>query len=89
MEIDCCRALLAPGGQQFRLADLPFKGCATRISVAPRAGVPGHEDEDRLSDSATDMDAEDGRMWVYEDGVTAFTDFGIENLTQLIADLRA
>lgn len=50
------------------------------------------EDEDWLSDIAIDMDPEDGRMWVYgvgEDGVTAFTDFGIENLKQLVADLRA
>ena len=38
------------------------------------------------------MDPEDGRLCVYgvgEDGVTAFTDFGIENLKQLVADLRA
>jgi hypothetical protein len=50
------------------------------------------EDEDWLSDIAIDMDPEDGRLWVYgvgEDGVTAFTDFGIENLKQLVADLRA
>jgi hypothetical protein len=50
------------------------------------------EDEDWLSDLAIDMDPEDGRLWVYgvgEDGVTAFTDFGIENLQQIVADLRA
>ena len=38
------------------------------------------------------MDPEDGRLWVYgvgEDGVTAFTDFGIENLRQIVADQRA
>lgn len=50
------------------------------------------ENEDWLSDIAIDMDPEDGCLWVYgvgEDGVTAFTDFGIENLKQLVADLRA
>jgi hypothetical protein len=50
------------------------------------------EDEDWLSDIAIDMDPEDGCLWVYgvgEDGVTAFTDFGIENLKKLVADLRA
>jgi hypothetical protein len=50
------------------------------------------EDEDWLSDIAIDMDPEDGRLWVYgvgEDGVTAFTDFGIENLRQIVADPRA
>ena len=33
------------------------------------------------------MDTEDGVIWVYgvnEDGVMAFTEFGIENLTHLI-----
>lgn len=33
------------------------------------------------------MDAEDGLIWVYgagEDGVMAFTDFGIETLIELI-----
>jgi hypothetical protein len=50
------------------------------------------EDEDWLHDLAVDMDFEDGRLTVYgvnEDGVTAFTDFGIENLQQIVADLRA
>ena len=45
------------------------------------------EDEDWLSDVANEMDIEDGVIWVYgvgEDGVMAFTDFGIENLVDLI-----
>ncbi len=45
------------------------------------------EDEDWLSDVANEMDIEDGVIWVYgvgEDGVQAFTDFGIENLIELI-----
>jgi len=50
------------------------------------------EDEDWLHDLAIDMDFEDGRLTVYgvgEDGVTTLTDFGIENLQQIITDLRA
>ena len=50
------------------------------------------EDEDWLWDIANGMDPEHGHLWVYgvgEDGVAAFTDFGIENLKQLVADLRA
>jgi hypothetical protein len=50
------------------------------------------EDENWLRDLAIDMDPEDGCLAVYglaEDGVTAFTDFGIENLQQIIVDLRA
>jgi hypothetical protein len=39
------------------------------------------EDEDWLWDVANEMDQEDGLIWVYspgDDGVMAFTDFGIE-----------
>ena len=45
------------------------------------------EDEDWISDVANEMDIEDGVIWVYgvgEDGVMAFTDFGLENLVDLI-----
>ena len=45
------------------------------------------ESEDWLFDVADEMDTEDGVIWVYgedDDGVMAFTDFGIENLVDLI-----
>jgi hypothetical protein len=45
------------------------------------------ENEDWLSDVANEMDIEDGVIWVYgvgDEGVVAFTDFGIENLVDLI-----
>ncbi|MBI2714113.1 MAG: hypothetical protein HYX37_06620 [Rhizobiales bacterium] len=45
------------------------------------------EDEEWLWDVANGMDTEDGVIWVYgigDDQVIAFTDFGIENLTELI-----
>jgi hypothetical protein len=45
------------------------------------------ESADRLHDIANEMEIEDGVIWVYgvgEDGVMAFTDFGIENLIDLI-----
>jgi hypothetical protein len=45
------------------------------------------ESVDWLHDIADEMDAEDGVIWVYgdtDDGVMAFTDFGIETLTDLI-----
>ncbi|WP_025038330.1 hypothetical protein [Bradyrhizobium sp. DOA9] len=44
------------------------------------------EDEDWLCDIANEMEIEDGLIWVYgvgEDGVQAFTDFGIDNLIEL------
>lgn len=45
------------------------------------------ENEDWLFEVASEMETEDGAIWVYgvgEDGVQAFTDFGIENLIELI-----
>jgi len=45
------------------------------------------EDEEWLFDVASEMDVEDGVIWVYgdaEESVMAFTDFGIETLTDLI-----
>ena len=50
------------------------------------------EDEDWLHDLSIDMFPEDGCLHVYgvgEDGVTAFTDYGIDCLRQIIADERA
>ena len=45
------------------------------------------ENEDWLFDVAAEMEPEDGLIWVHgitDDGVMAFTDFGIENLIELI-----
>jgi len=50
------------------------------------------EDEDWLHELSIDMFPEDRCLHVYgvgQDGVTAFTEHGIENLKQLIADMRA
>ena len=45
------------------------------------------ENVDFIHDVALEMDTEDGVVWVYgvgDDGVLAFTDFGIETLVELI-----
>ena len=50
------------------------------------------EDEDWLWNVAYEMDQEDGLIWVYgreDDGIMAFTDFGIETLVGLIKIYRA
>jgi hypothetical protein len=50
------------------------------------------EDEEWLWEVANEMDAEDGLIWVYgpgDDGVMAFTDFGIETLTGIIEIYKA
>ena len=52
---------------------------------AIQAALDWLEDEDWLRDVANEMDIEDGVIWVYglgDDGVQAFTDFGIENLIE-------
>jgi hypothetical protein len=49
------------------------------------------EDVDWLHEVALDMDVEDGVIWVYDlddDGVLAFTDFGVETLVDLIKTRR-
>ncbi|NEU11974.1 hypothetical protein G3T14_07510, partial [Methylobacterium sp. BTF04] len=49
------------------------------------------EDADWLADIATDLEPEDGLVWVYDpqhpDGTMAFSEFGIESLRNLI-DIR-
>jgi hypothetical protein len=50
------------------------------------------EDEDWLADVANEMDQEDGLIWVYgagDEGVMAFTDFGVETLQNLIEIYKA
>ncbi len=57
------------------------------VTTISRVAKDLGENEDWLSDVANEMDIEDGVIWVYgvgEDGVMAFTDFGIENLIDLI-----
>ena len=57
------------------------------VTTITRVAETLGEDEDWLHDVANEMDIEDGIIWVYgvgEDGVMAFTDFGIETLTELI-----
>lgn len=50
------------------------------------------EDVEWLHELQIDMQSEDGCLWVHgvgEDGVPAFTKYGIENLKETIADERA
>ena len=49
------------------------------------------ENVDLLHEVALDMDVEDGVIWVYDlddDGVLAFTDFGVKTLVDLIKTRR-
>jgi hypothetical protein len=75
------------------VGDLGPSGVTTHINkvhhvtTIARVAEQLGEDEDWLHDVANEMEIEDGVIWVYgvgEDGVLAFTDFGIESLIELI-----
>jgi hypothetical protein len=57
------------------------------VTTITRVAQDLGEDEDWMRDVANEMEIEDGVIWVYgvgEDGVLAFTDFGIETLVELV-----
>jgi hypothetical protein len=50
------------------------------------------EDEDLLQEISFDMDPEDGRLTVLgpgEESITAFTPYGVDNLTALVKMIKA
>jgi hypothetical protein len=60
-------------------------------TIARVAAMLG-EDEDWLQDVATEMDQEDGLIWIYgpgDESVMAFTDFGLETLAGLVEIYKA
>jgi hypothetical protein len=62
------------------------------VTTITRVAEQLGEDEDWLHDVANQMEIEDGVIWVYgvgEDGILAFTDFGLENLIELIKILSS
>jgi hypothetical protein len=59
----------------------------TRVFTIGRVAQMLGANEDWLLDVANEMEPEDGCLWIYgprEETILAFTDFGIENLTDLI-----
>jgi GH15 family glucan-1,4-alpha-glucosidase len=79
--------------ESYDLRNLGSSGVTTHVNkvhhvtTITRVAQDLGEDEDWLWDVANEMEIEDGVIWVYgvgEDGVLAFTDFGIENLIELI-----
>ena len=78
-------------GSRGRLTLAPVNKVHHVYTIARVAEMLG-EDEDWLWDVADEMDQEDGLIWVYgqgDDGVMAFTDFGIETLTGIIEIYKA
>jgi hypothetical protein len=59
----------------------------SHVKTVDRVAKELGEDVDWLHEVALEMDVEDGVIWVYgleNDGVLAFTDFGVETLVELI-----
>ena len=57
----------------------------SHVKTVDRVAKELGEDVDWLHEVALDMDVEDGVIWVYDlddDGVLAFTDFGVETLSR-------
>jgi hypothetical protein len=72
----CTRRDLSYGVYAFGFADAATEACGTHFWQR---------------DLANEMEIEDGAIWVYgvgEDGIQAFTDFGIENLIELRPDVQ-
>jgi hypothetical protein len=59
----------------------------TRVFTIRRAAEILGRDEDLLWDISDQLDPEDGKLWIYDvHGIEtmAFTDFGLENLREII-----
>jgi hypothetical protein len=59
----------------------------SHVTTINRVAKDLGESEDWLFDVANEMEPEDGVIWVHgvgDEGVMAFTDFGIENLIDLV-----
>ena len=83
MELALASPAAQPGG-------LILAAISAVFSISYVANLLG-EDEEWLHELSIDMFPEDGRLHVYgigEEGVTAFTEHGIECLKQIIADER-
>lgn len=76
-----------PTARRGSLSLAAISNVFTIACVAKRLG----EDEETLADLAINLDPEDGCLWVMndtDDGTLAFTEFGIENLQEILADLK-
>ena len=61
----------------------------TRVHTIRRAAEILGQTEDLLWDLSDQLDPEDGKLWIHDvDGIEtmAFTDFGLENLREIITD---
>ena len=82
---------LATSSGAFRSGSLILPAISRLFTISYVADKLG-EDAEWLWELQIDMAPEDGCLWVYgvgEDGVPAFTEYGIDCLKQIISDERA
>jgi hypothetical protein len=83
--MSCC-----PGsGRNSVCRSRPDRGRHHTRPYDPRAAEILGRTEDLLWDLSDQLDPEDGKLWIYDvDGIEtmAFTDFGLENLREIIRD---
>lgn len=82
---------LAPSGNTRQTRGLILAAIAHVFTISYVAELLG-EDEDWIDELSIDMFPEHGCLSIYDgkdDAVTAFTDEGIENLKQTIANMRS
>ena len=73
----------APAGRGLIVATI------TRVHTIRRAAEILGRTEDLLWDLSDQLDPEDGKLWIYDVNAIetmAFTDFGLENLREIISD---
>ena len=83
---------LATGFGTSKPSGVIMAAIAAVFIIGHIAQMLGEDEEDWLHDLSIDMFPEDGCLHVFgvgEDGVTAFTRYGIECLKQIIAEERA
>ena len=86
ISLRCCRGI---GAMQSVSSRLPTMAAPSQVFTISRAAEILGEDEEVLWDLATEMEPEDGHLWIYRTGdqqIPAFTDRGLECLQEPIAE---
>jgi hypothetical protein len=88
----CCRGIGTATGSSIALLDRPDDGGpAYAITISRVAELLG-EDEELLWELTTNMEPEDGCLWIHGTGgqeTIALTSRGMEVLQELLADYKA
>jgi hypothetical protein len=83
---------MKPSIMSRRKTDVLNMAAISYVFTLRRVAKMLDEDEDILHEIAMDMEPEDGRIYVMDidddESIVAFTEFGIENLKETLADRK-